>query len=271
MARNARGVLAAGMGLLAAGLVFVASSSSSSYAGTITYTYDTTGRLASANYAADSLCINYSYDAAGNRTQVASTSPGPPVGVGDSITTNENVSINFDPRANDSSPSCYPLTITAASAPSHGTATVVNSGTAIVYAPASLFAGSDSFTYTISDGHSGTATPTVSVTVVATLTAAIGTGTSGSGMSPNHTFPTNTVTVVGGSGSYTYLWSETNDGSALSWSTGGTGTTFVPVVTGVPGGGEAATAQYTCKVTDTVYHIVATSNIAFYRWQNTGS
>ncbi|MGH8336104.1 MAG: hypothetical protein ACRETL_04610, partial [Gammaproteobacteria bacterium] len=37
-------------------------------AGTITYGYDPAGRLTTTNYAADSVCTNYSHDAAGNRT-----------------------------------------------------------------------------------------------------------------------------------------------------------------------------------------------------------
>ena len=44
---------------------------------------------------------------------------------------------------------------------------IVGSGQAVSYAPQPDFFGSDSFTYTISDGHNGSATATVTVTVTA--------------------------------------------------------------------------------------------------------
>ena len=47
------------------------------HAGSVSYSYDALGRLASAVYADGSTTttITYSYDAAGNRTSVATTSP----------------------------------------------------------------------------------------------------------------------------------------------------------------------------------------------------
>ena len=36
------------------------------------------------------------------------------------------------------------------------------------------------------------------------------------------------------------------------------------------GGGEVSIANYTCTVTDTVSHATATSNVAIYKWTNTG-
>src|SRR4051812_43780358 len=69
--------------------------------------------------------------------------------------------------SNDSDPDAsQTLTITSVSAPAHGVAALVGGGMALSYAPAADFFGSDSFTYTISDGHNGTATATVTVTVV---------------------------------------------------------------------------------------------------------
>ncbi|MGA7676648.1 MAG: Ig-like domain-containing protein [Rhizomicrobium sp.] len=88
----------------------------------------------------------------------------PPVAVNDSVTTNENTAVTFDPRSNDSDSDGNALTITAVGSPSHGTV-VNNSGTSVTYTPTTYYYGSDSFTYTISDGHGGTATATVAVTV----------------------------------------------------------------------------------------------------------
>jgi hypothetical protein len=56
------------------------------------------------------------------------------------------------------------LSIAAVSVPAHGTA-VIN-GTVITYQPAANYRGSDSFTYTVSDGGGGTDTATVAITVV---------------------------------------------------------------------------------------------------------
>jgi YD repeat-containing protein len=60
--------------VLAAGLCAVALAV---HAGSVSYSYDALGRLASAVYTDGSTTttITYSYDAAGNRTSVATTSP----------------------------------------------------------------------------------------------------------------------------------------------------------------------------------------------------
>src|SRR5204863_7598132 len=54
-------------------------------------------------------------------------------------------------------------TVTAVTAPAHGTSGFTPGG--VAYSPATNYYGSDSFTYTISDGHGGTAVGTVNVTV----------------------------------------------------------------------------------------------------------
>jgi len=55
------------------------------------------------------------------------------------------------------------LTVTAVTQGSHGS--VTNNGTSVSYTPNSNFFGTDSFTYTISDGNGGTDTATVNITV----------------------------------------------------------------------------------------------------------
>jgi hypothetical protein len=88
----------------------------------------------------------------------------PPVAANDSFTVAFNSSANsFDVLANDSDPDGDALSITAVGAPQHGTASI--SGNRVAYTPASGYSGSDTFTYTISDGKGGTASATVSVSV----------------------------------------------------------------------------------------------------------
>ncbi len=55
------------------------------------------------------------------------------------------------------------LTVTAVTAPTHGTVTLTNG--VVRYKPAANFNGTDTFTYTISDGNGGTDTATVTMTV----------------------------------------------------------------------------------------------------------
>ena len=87
-----------------------------------------------------------------------------PSAADDAITVDFESSANLiDVLANDSDPDGDTLSITAVSAPAHGTATITGGG--ISYTPVAGYSGTDSFTYTISDGHGGTATATVAVTV----------------------------------------------------------------------------------------------------------
>ena len=88
----------------------------------------------------------------------------PVVAVDDSLSTDENVPITFDPRTNDVDVDGPSMTITSKTNGSKGTVAIVNSGTRLRYTPNSNVSGSDSFTYTISDGAS-TDTATVSMTI----------------------------------------------------------------------------------------------------------
>ena len=67
--------------------------------------------------------------------------------------------------ANDTDADHDPLAVTAVTQPAHGICTL--SGGAVQYTPNTGYHGSDSFGYTISDGHGGTDTSTVTVTVIA--------------------------------------------------------------------------------------------------------
>lgn len=95
----------------------------------------------------------------------------PPTAVNDSATTNQNLAVSINVLANDSDPNGDVITIKAFDGVSTKGSNIVldNRGTPdnltddrLVYTPLANFSGSDSFTYTISDG---TATATASVVV----------------------------------------------------------------------------------------------------------
>jgi YD repeat-containing protein len=132
------------------------------------YSYDSLGRLVGVTFTdgGSSKTVTYAYDAAGNRTQVTSALGGPnraPAAVTDSKTTALNTMLSFDPRTNDTDPDGDGLTVAATTNGAHGT--VTSTTTSVTYTPATGYTGSDSFTYTISDGHGGTAVGTVNVAV----------------------------------------------------------------------------------------------------------
>lgn len=86
-----------------------------------------------------------------------------PVAVNDSVTVDRNAAaVSINVLANDSDPDGDALTITAVTAPANGSASI--SGAVVLYTPRAGFTGSDSFSYTISDGAL-TATATVNITV----------------------------------------------------------------------------------------------------------
>jgi outer membrane protein OmpA-like peptidoglycan-associated protein len=96
-----------------------------------------------------------------------------PAAVNDSFTANCGAASTFNVLANDTDADGDPLTITSVSAPGKGTAVI--SGNRIVYTPSASAcgAGTDSFTYTVSDNKGGTSTATVNVTLQAANDAPI--------------------------------------------------------------------------------------------------
>jgi len=87
-----------------------------------------------------------------------------PVANADSGNTTEDTTLaNIDVLANDSDPDNDTLTITSATAP-NGTVTINPDGT-LDYTPDLHFNGTDTVTYTISDGNGGTANSTVLINV----------------------------------------------------------------------------------------------------------
>ncbi len=88
-----------------------------------------------------------------------------PDAVNDSATVNEDGSVDIPVLGNDTDVDGDSLTVTAVSDPPNGTATINDDGT-VNYEPDPNFCGTDTFTYTISDGNGGTDTATVTVDVV---------------------------------------------------------------------------------------------------------
>ncbi|GAB4251164.1 MAG: hypothetical protein Kow00109_26940 [Acidobacteriota bacterium] len=89
----------------------------------------------------------------------------PPVANADTATAVAGQAVSISVLANDSDVDGDSLSIAGVSQPAHGTAEVV--GSAIRYTAAAGYQGSDSFTYTVSDGNGGTATAQVTVQVTA--------------------------------------------------------------------------------------------------------
>ncbi len=86
-----------------------------------------------------------------------------PVANNDSATTGEDVAVTINVLANDTDIDGDTLSVASVTNPPHGSA--VKSGSNVVYTPDAGYFGSDSFSYTASDGNGGTDTATVSVTV----------------------------------------------------------------------------------------------------------
>jgi len=151
-------------------LLFLSMSSALAQSGTVTYTYDSLGRVVDAAYP-DGTCLAYSYDAAGNRTQyTASTVPGV-VAPAVNVTTHEAVASTFDPRIGN--PTCGALIVSVVGTPGHGTATILSGGVGIVYTPAAGYTGSDSFTYQVKSGGTSSPNGTVTMTVLAPTLAPV--------------------------------------------------------------------------------------------------
>jgi hypothetical protein len=205
----------------------------------------------SASYGGGASCVSYAYDAAGNRETYVSSVAGPPVADNDSVSVNTNASVTFYPLTNDSSPSCYPLTITSLGSPSHGTATLINNGTAVTYTPSANYSGSDSFGYTISDGNGGTASATINVTVTAVALSATISATTWN-QSDNYPYPPTedpavVVTAAGGQVPYTYAWQFV---SGQTGTTANSPTSNSTQWTGTPPKGQTQVAVWRCQVTD---------------------
>ena len=87
----------------------------------------------------------------------------PPVANVDEITTNKNTDVNINVTSNDTDADGDSLTVSSSSA-TNGTIVIQNDGT-LLYTPTTDYVGSDTISYTISDGRGGSANSTVTVTI----------------------------------------------------------------------------------------------------------
>ncbi|TAK59662.1 cadherin-like domain-containing protein [Methylobacter sp.] len=88
-----------------------------------------------------------------------------PVAVDDSATTAEDTAVNIAVLAGDTDSDGDALTVASLTQPVNGTAAI--NGNTVNYTPNANYNGTDSFTYTVSDGKGGSDTATVTVTVTA--------------------------------------------------------------------------------------------------------
>ena len=89
-----------------------------------------------------------------------------PTAAGDNSLITEDIPAILNLLGNDTDVDGDALTITALGSAAHGTV-VLSSGGQVFYTPEANYNGSDSFTYTISDGNGGTSTATVNLTIMA--------------------------------------------------------------------------------------------------------
>ncbi|MBK9237880.1 MAG: retention module-containing protein [Rhodoferax sp.] len=106
----------------------------------------------------------------GTDTATVSVTVGPnandaPDAINDIASTTEDTPVTVVVRSNDTDPEGDTLTVTAVTNGANGSVTIDATSGNPVYTPNLNFVGTDTFTYTISDGNGGTDTATVSVTV----------------------------------------------------------------------------------------------------------
>jgi hypothetical protein len=111
-------------------------------------------------------------DDTGVATIIDDDSNNDPVAVDDAATAESEVEQIIDVLANDSDPDGDSVVIDSVESPTPGGGTVViNPDNTLSYTSAPSFTGTDTFSYTVSDGQGGTATATVSIDVTGSSTS----------------------------------------------------------------------------------------------------
>jgi hypothetical protein len=177
----------------------------------VNYTYDAWGRVTGATYqGSGNLTTGYTYDQAGNRTQIATSAA--PIANPVVQTVAASSSSNLTPL----SVSGPYASVTVHTGASHGTATAT--GATIKYTPTSGYTGADSFTYTATNSSGTSAAATVQVVVAPVANSASKTVAYGSSNNPI------TYTVTGSYASVA-LASRPASGQATA---SGTSLTYTP-------------------------------------------
>jgi ELWxxDGT repeat protein len=117
-----------------------------------------------------SVGVNGAFIAANDVNQIGSPAVvfnSPPVANADSVTTAEDSNgVTISVLANDTDADRDPLSLVSFTTPSHGTVTTGTSGS-LVYTPGANYNGTDTFSYTITDGHGRIGSASVAVTITA--------------------------------------------------------------------------------------------------------
>jgi hypothetical protein len=129
---------------------------------TVTYTPDKT--FVGSDRFAYTISNGHGGSASANVT-ITVQQPQGPVANDDTATTAADTPVGIDVLANDTSPAGYFLTIASVTPPSNGTASFSPVGS-VTYTPRRGFVGTDTFPYSITDGHGGVASANITVTVL---------------------------------------------------------------------------------------------------------
>jgi hypothetical protein len=198
-------------------------------------------------------------DRAGNVSPAASVALSvvnqAPVAFDDDVTTSKNTPALAAVTANDTDYEHDPLTVSSLTQPAHGTV-VINANSTVTYSPIQGYIGSDSFTYTISDGAGNTATAAVNVKVQNTSTGGTPpTAVNDSASTANHT-PVSLTPLTNDSGAGTLAIlsiTQPANGTAVLGSNN--------VVTYTPNGSFNGTDKFTYTMTDSS-GLVATATVS---------
>lgn len=178
----------------------------------------------------------------------------PPQATNDTAITTEDTPVNINVLANDSDADGNPLTLSLATPPNNGIATINDNGTPtnpsddfLIYTPNANFNGTDILTYQISDG-TATATATVQVTVnpvndVPVLQNTIADQTILETVPFSYTLANNTFTDIDTGDILTYSVSTLPDGLSFDAAT--------RIFSGTPTDTSAGTYNITVTATDT--------------------
>ncbi|WP_433303609.1 Ig-like domain-containing protein [Actinoplanes sp. CA-030573] len=101
----------------------------------------------------------------GTATVTVTTVNAPPVGTDDMVNTPTNTPVTVDVLRNDVDPNGDPLTVDGVTQPPATEGTVTFTATDVTFTPDPVFAGTTTFTYTVSDPSGDTATAVVTVDV----------------------------------------------------------------------------------------------------------
>jgi hypothetical protein len=164
----------------------------------------------------------------------------PPEAKADAAGTDEDTAVVISVLTNDTDADRDTLSVSSVTQPGNGTA-AINADNTVAYSPRANFNGSDSFTYTASDGRGGRSTATVSVTVTAVNDAPVANNQA--------------VTTAKGTAVAITLTAGDADGEPLAYSVvsnpaNGTLAGSAPNLTYTPNLGYSGADSFTFKVND---------------------